>query len=80
MLLLADLIEATYGAESSVILESAANLFRQLITHFKVGSKLKAAFGAWSFECAVESWVEREIPATGFFVDDGANFPGPRIG
>src|ERR1700730_11490125 len=79
MLLLTRRIKTTERTERTVVFNSAVDLFGKRIGNFDVGRKLEAAFGAWTFEGALEGWIESEIPTLELFVDDRPNLPTPRV-
>jgi hypothetical protein len=80
LLLLAQRIKTIQRSVGGVVLQPARNLFGDVVAEFRVRRKRHPLIHARPVKRSVQRGIEREIPPPDFAVEDGADFPGPRVG
>lgn len=63
-----------------VVFESTGDFSRKVVAELEIRRECDSLIDTFTVEGPVKGGIEREIPAAGLLVDNGANFPGPGVG
>src|SRR5215472_5009183 len=79
VLLLGDGVESRHRTNRAVVFKAACNFGREVVTEFEIWREDDSLVNAFAVERTVERGVDGPIPASHLLIDNGSNFPGPRV-
>src|SRR5262249_15884072 len=79
MLLLTERIKRRHRAAAAVGLQTRIDLGGDGVARFCIGGKLKAPFAPFPLQTALKHRVERDVPGTPLFIDNGPDLQCPGI-
>ena len=79
VLLLTQGVNGSDRPDPAVVLQAGADFWGDGVAELRIGGKFKALAGVFTFQAPFEDGIERDVPGTPLFIDDGPYLQGPRI-